>query len=68
MAANHLESRIPPRAAGWSWQCGPELDPPKLVFSVRICPMDTRGPHVVSKALLLDVGNYWSIIKWTWNF
>ena len=49
MAANPPESRIPPRTAGWSWRCGPALNPPAVVFSVMIRPFGPRGPYATSK-------------------
>ncbi len=50
MAANQLESRIPPTTPGWSWQCGPALNPPKDIFLSGYV-LGTQGPHAVSKAL-----------------
>jgi hypothetical protein len=52
MVANLQESRIPPTTAGWSWQCGPALNPPK--FSIRIHPLDP-GDHMLSQKLLVDI-------------
>ena len=49
MAANPPESRIPVRTAGWSWRCGPALNPPAVVFSVMIRPFGPRGPYATSK-------------------
>jgi hypothetical protein len=51
MAANLPESRIPPTAAGWFWQYRLALNPPKGMFSIRLCLSGPRGPHAVSRAL-----------------
>jgi hypothetical protein len=55
MAANLLKSRIPPITAGWSLLCGPMLNIPKDVFSIRIHPLDTQD-HMKTEKLWVDAG------------
>jgi hypothetical protein len=55
MAANQPESRIPTRTAGWSWGCGPVLNPPEDILSIRTHPLDP-GDHKLFLKLLVDIG------------
>jgi hypothetical protein len=53
MAANPLESRILPAAAGWSWRCGTALNLPNAIFFARMSPMDP-GDQMPSQKHLVD--------------
>jgi hypothetical protein len=49
-----MESRIPQTAAGWFWLCGPTLNLPNDIFSIKICPLDP-GDHMLSQKFLVEV-------------
>jgi hypothetical protein len=55
MAANPLESSIPPTAAWWFWWCRLALNLLNDIFSIRICPPDL-GDNMLSQKLLVRVG------------
>ncbi len=55
MLANPLESRIPSTAAGWSWWCGPALNPLNDVHFTKINPLDP-GDHMLSQKRMVDAG------------
>jgi hypothetical protein len=55
MEANPPKARIPQTAARQFWWCGPVLNLPKEVFSIRIRPL-TLTEFMLSQKLLVDVG------------
>jgi hypothetical protein len=55
MAANPLETRIPPTAAKRFGQHRPALNPQKDIFYVRLRPL-AWGDHMLSQKLLLNDG------------
>jgi hypothetical protein len=55
--ANLPETGISPTAAGQFLRCWLALNPPKDVFSIRICP-SAPGAHKLSQKLLVEVCIY----------
>jgi hypothetical protein len=55
MAATPLESEILLITSGWFWWCGPVLNPPEDIISIRMRLLDMVD-HILSQKPLVNVG------------